>query len=199
MWARPSKRWGRGICVLWNGLFLKSYINHISTRHYGHRREIETLSSPLGRHFGEFAFQLFWQVLLLFPLFGTHWTIKKSPDGLNNSRWRLRQLAIMIINIVYCLLNNNNQDNNNHRRRLRLRQLAASNHWQGRGRATWTAWKEVAEENSFLWFCFCFLVTRCANMKRTQGCQSSDKVSHPGRHTGIKNIIFPPRKAYRQL
>ena len=118
----------------------------------------------------------------------------KSPDGLNNSRWRLRQLAIMIINIVYCLLNNNNQDNNNHRRRLRLRQLAASNHWQGRGRATWTAWKEVAEEDSF-----CFLVTRCVNMKRTQGCQSSDKVSHPGRHTGIKNIIFPPRKAYRQL
>ena len=107
--------------------------------------------------------QLFWQVLLLFPLFGTHWTIKKSPDGLNNSRWRLRQLAIMIINIVYCLLNNNNQDNNNHRRRLRLRQLAASNHWQGRGTClllspgTWTAWKEVAEENSFCGFVFVFL------------------------------------------
>ena len=28
-------------------------------RHYGHRREIETLSSPLGRHFGETALDLF--------------------------------------------------------------------------------------------------------------------------------------------
>ena len=28
-------------------------------RHYGHRREIETLSSPLGRHFGETGLDLF--------------------------------------------------------------------------------------------------------------------------------------------
>ena len=90
-------------------------------RHYGHRREIETLSSPLGRHFGKFChFKL--QVLLFF-----------APCPL-----KLFQFIDIVVRRVKYF-----------RRGLRLRQLAAADHWQGWGRPVWPAWKEVQN-----WFDF---------------------------------------------
>ena len=84
-------------------------------RHYGHRREIETLSSPLGRHFGKFChFKL--QVLLFF-----------APCPL-----KLFQFIDIVVRRVKYF-----------RRGLRLRQLAAADHRQGGGRPVWPAWKEV--------------------------------------------------------
>ena len=39
--------------------FISQHKSMGTIRHYGHRREIETLSSPLGRHFGETGLDLF--------------------------------------------------------------------------------------------------------------------------------------------
>ena len=54
-------------------------------RHYGHRREIETLSSPLGRHFGETTLDLF--KALLASLFNKN---ASSGEGCGYDHWQLQ-------------------------------------------------------------------------------------------------------------
>jgi len=59
----------RVIYLVTCGLCRKQYVGKteqtLRQRHYGHRREIETLSSPLGRHFGEGCGYDHWQLQII--------------------------------------------------------------------------------------------------------------------------------------
>ena len=59
-------------------------------RHYGHRREIETLSSPLGRHFGEFTFLFCFFFIFIFKLQMSSQGATISGEGCGYDNWQLQ-------------------------------------------------------------------------------------------------------------
>ena len=71
-----------------NNWLLKLKENNL--RHYGHRREIETLSSPLGRHFGEFTFLFYFFFIFIYKLQMSSQGATISGEGCGYDNWQLQ-------------------------------------------------------------------------------------------------------------